>query len=352
MYGEKIVGKKLHQGVGSSFGSIVKNHVGVAQDNFVSSLISDSEICIKQVLSHYDDDLQQVLWEFMKDGKRLRPFILACITRMLNGDRAIAVRLAACVEIYHNATLIFDDVQDNSLMRRGKATLNARFGSGIAISYASVLRSMMIKPLTDLPAAYNSVFIYQWIHKVAILLSLGQYHEMMWSYRKDLHVSEKDYLEMARCKTGALIGLSALWGGISASSESIEKLFEFGCNLGIAYQIVDDIGNVDEKTKQKKDKYSDIYERKITLLVVHALEQNQEKWRNDLTTIFSKAEIMESDVLNVLQIFKDSYAIEYCRRVANQYVHNALNLLLEIPVSDSIFRDKFITEIKELFIHA
>jgi geranylgeranyl pyrophosphate synthase len=346
------VGKKLYQEMRNSFGSIVKNSVGIAQDNFISSLISDSEICIKQVLNQYDDDLQQVLWEFMNDGKRLRPFILACIARMLNGDRAIAVRLAASVEIYHNATLIFDDVQDNSMMRRGKPTLNARFGSGIAISYASVLRSMMTKPLTDFLPVNNSLHIYQWIHKVAILLSLGQYHEMMWSYRKDFHVSEKDYLEMARCKTGALIGLSALWGGISASSEEIEKLFEFGCNLGIAYQIIDDIGNVDEKTKQKKDKYSDIYERKITLLVVHALEENQVKWRNDLTTIFSKTEIMESDVLKVLQIFKDSHTIDYCRKVANHYVQNAIDLLLQIPVSDSIFRDKFITEIKELFIHA
>ena len=331
---------------------IGKNRMGVAQENFVSSLVSDSDLCIRQVLSQYDDDLQQVLWDFMKDGKRLRPFILACITRMLNGDKAIAVRLAASIEIYHNATLIFDDVQDNSLMRRGKATLNARFGSGIAISYASVLRSMMTKPLTDFLPANNSLYIYQWIHKVAILLSLGQYHEMMWSYRKDFHVSEKDYLEMARCKTGALIGLSALLGGMSGSNDEIEKLFEFGCNLGIAYQIIDDIGNVDVTSEQKKDKYSDIYEKKVTLLVVHALEQDQEKWRNDLTTIFSKTEITESDVLNVLRIFKDSSAMEYCREVANHYVHNAIGLLLQIPVSDSIFRDRFITEIKEIIINA
>src|SRR4030042_3434903 len=144
---------------------------------------------------------------------------------------------------------------------------------------------------------------------------------------------------MARCKTGALIGLSALWGGMSASSDATEKLFEFGSNLGSAYQIIDDIGNVDEKSKQKKDKYSDIYERKVTLLVVHALEQNQEKWRNEITTVFSKAEIMESDVLNILQIFKDSNSIEYCREVENRYVQNAIDLLLQIPVSDSMFRD-------------
>ena len=344
--------KKLYQQAGSSFGGIAKNRVGLTQDKFISSLISDSETCIRQVLSEYDDDLQQVLWEFMSNGKRLRPFVLACITKMLNGDREIAVRLAASIEIYHNATLIFDDVQDNSLMRRGKPTLNARFGTGIAISYASVLRSISTKPLTYLLSPNNTLLIYQWIHKVFMLLSLGQYHEMMWSYRKDLHISEKDYLEMVSCKTGALIGLSALWGGVSASSDATEKLFEFGSNLGIAYQIIDDIGNVDDKSKQKKDKYSDIYERKVTLLVLHALEQNQEKWRNDITTIFSKAEIMESDVLNILQIFNDSNSIEYCHEVANRYVQNAIDLLLQIPVSDSIFRDKFITEIKELFIHA
>ena len=122
--------KKLYPEEDITLRDIGKNRMGVAQENFVSSLVSDSDLCIRQVLSQYDDDLQQVLWDFMKDGKRLRPFILACITRMLNGDKAIAVRLAASIEIYHNATLIFDDVQDNSLMRRGKATLNARFGSG------------------------------------------------------------------------------------------------------------------------------------------------------------------------------------------------------------------------------
>lgn len=321
-------------------------------NNFVSSLISDSDICIQQVLSPYDDDLQKVLWEFMKDGKRIRPFILASVTKMLNGDRTLAVKLAASIEIYHNATLIFDDVQDNSLMRRAKPTLNARFGSGIAISYASVLRSLMTKPLIDVLPENESLQIYQWIHKVATLLSLGQYNEMMWSYRNDLKVSKQNYLEMVRCKTGALIGLSALFGGMTTSGNATEKLFEFGSNLGIAYQIIDDIGNVDVDSKQQKDKYSDIYERKITLLVVHVLEQNHSKWKNDISTIFSKHEINESDVLTILQIFEESDALAYCRNIANHYVSKAIDFLMQIPAADPIFRDKFINEIKELFIHA
>jgi geranylgeranyl pyrophosphate synthase len=324
----------------------------IAQENFVSNIVSDSEKCIKQILDQYDNDLKNVLWEFICDGKRLRPYILACTARMLNGDKEMAVRLAASVEIYHNATLIYDDVQDNSIMRRGKATLNARFGPGLAISYASVLRSMMTKPFTDLPTLNNSLQIYKWINKVAIMLSIGQYREMMWSYLKNLNVSEKDYLEMTKYKTGALIGLSALFGGMTASSDEIEKLFEFGYNLGIAYQILDDIGNVDTISTQQKDKFSDIYERKVTLLIVHSLTYNQEKWRKDLTTIFSKYEITEANVSHVLDIFQDTHALEYCRSMANFYVQNAIDLLLQIPASDSIFRNRFITEIREIFIHA
>ncbi len=330
----------------------MKNDVGVVQDTYISSLVSDSDLCTKQILSQLDDDLKNVLWEFMSDGKRLRPFILACISRMLNGDRTIAIKLAASVEIYHNTTLIFDDIQDNSLVRRGKPTINAQFGSEIAISFASVLRSMITKPFKDLLPVEKTLLLYQWINKVAVMLSLGQYREMMWSHLKDLNVSEKDYLEMARFKTGALLGLAALFGGISAYSNLIEKLFEFGCNLGIAYQIYDDIGNVDLNTKQHKDKFSDIYSRKITLLVVHTAEINNRKWKDDLLTVFSKDVIFESDVQKVLQMLRDSDAIEYSRNVANNYIKKAIDILMQIPESDSGFRERFINEIKEIFIHA
>lgn len=321
-------------------------------DNFISNFILDTDKCIRQVLSQYDQDLQDVLWEFIKDGKRIRPFILTGILEMLKGDRALGVRLAASVEIYHNATLIYDDIQDNSLMRRGKPTLHARFGPAIAISYASVLRSLMIKPIAESLPPDLSLQIYQWIHRVSTLLSLGQYREMMWAYKKDLQVSEKDYLDMVRYKTGSLIGLSGVFAAMTASKHEAEKLFEFGCNLGIAYQIIDDIRNIDTNSNQKKDKYSDIYERKVTLLVVHALGQNKSKWKNDLVAIFSQNEVKESDLTCVLQIFTDSCAIEYCRKVAENYVQKAIDLLLQLPGSDSNTRDKFITNIEEIFNHA
>jgi len=330
----------------------MNNGVEVTTNDMTDSFITDTELYIKQILSQFDYDLQSVLWEFMRDGKRLRPFILACISRMLNGDRAIAIRLATSVEIYHNTTLIFDDIQDNSLVRRGKPTVNAQYGSVVAISFASVLRSMITKPFTDLLPVEESLILYQLINKVAVMLSLGQFREMMWSYRKDFNISEKDYLEMARFKTGALLGLASHFGGISANSLHSETLFEFGCNLGIAYQIYDDIGNVDVKIKQHKDKFSDIYSRKITLLIVHSVESKNGKWKNDIMKIFSKDEITESDVQLLLQIFHDSDALDYSRGVADYYIQNAIDILMQIPESDPGFREIFINEIKEIFIHA
>lgn len=325
---------------------------GITQDNYISVLVADSDLFIKQILSELDDDLQKVLWGFMDRGKRLRPFILACVSRMLNGDREIALKLAASVEIYHNSTLIFDDIQDNSLLRRGRPTLFAQFGPGMSISYASVLRSMMTKTFANQLPVEDSLLVYQWIYKVAAMLSLGQYREMSWSYFNNLNISENDYLEMAKYKTGALLGLSALFGGISAKCKKIDELFEFGCNLGIAYQIYDDIGNVDEKQNQNKDKYSDITSKKVTLLTVHSIEHNNVNLKDELINIFSGNNLNESDVKRVLQIFKDSNALEYSYEIANTYLQNAISILRQIPDSDSVFREKFINQIKEIFRNA
>jgi geranylgeranyl diphosphate synthase type I len=324
---------------------------GVIQDPFISSFISQTDLLIKDTLNQLDNDLRNVLWEFMENGKRLRPYIVAGISNMLKGNRDFAVKLAACIEIYHNSTLIFDDIQDNSLLRRGKPTIHAQFGVGLAISFASVLRAMMTRTFANQLSADDSVLIYHWINKVAGMLSLGQFRELSWSSKNYLDITENDYIEMVRLKTGALIGLASLFGGISSNSNSIEELFEFGCSLGIAYQIYDDIKNVDKTSDQHKDKYSDIYSKKVSILIIHSI-QFDGKLKNILMNIFSKHEINESDTWQVLQIFQESKAIEYSRNIANEYLQKAIGSLMQVKESDSILRVKFINEIKEIFKYA
>ena len=283
----------------------------------------------------------------MEGGKRLRPYLLACIVRMLNGDKKIAVKLAASIEMYHNATLIYDDIQDNSLTRRGKPTLYSLFGSGMALSYASVLRSSMTKPFSDIHED-KYLQISQWVNHVASLLAIGQYTEMSWSYRQNFHVSEETYLEMVANKTGALIGLAATFGGIASSFPDVQKLFNIGCNLGIGYQILDDINNIDEIQSYKKDKYSDIYEKKITLLVIFIIKQGG-KDETFLRENYTKKNLTETNVLDIANIFETSGAINYCRKIAAGYIQQSIDALNDLELTDSNFTHIFVNNIKEVF---
>ena len=317
------------------------------EDEFISSVILEAESCIEEILTLYGTNLRSPLLEFMEGGKRLRPYLLACIVRMLNGDRKVAIKLAASIEMYHNATLIYDDIQDNSLIRRDKPTLYSLFGTGMALSYASVLRSSMAKPFSCIQED-KYLQVSQWINHAASLLAIGQYTEMSWSYRQNFHVSEETYLEMVANKTGALIGLAATFGGIASSFPDVQKLFNIGRNLGIGYQILDDINNIDGIQSYKKDKYSDIYEKKITLLVIFIIKQGG-KDKTFLRENYTKKNLTETDVLDIANIFETSGAINYCRKIAAGHIQQSIDALNNLELTDPNFTHIFVNNIKEVF---
>lgn len=321
------------------------------ESDIIPGILAQTDHYIHESLqSGLTEDLN-ILSEYLQGGKKLRPFILASFVEMLDGDRDIAARLAASVEMYHNATLIFDDIQDNSLIRRGKPTLNKRFGVGVALSYATVLRALITKPYNDHFPQDKFIHVSRWINKVAIMLSEGQLMEMLWAYNKEFNVSEALYLQMVRKKTGSLIGLSATFGGIASGFDDNELLFDIGCDLGIAYQIIDDIMNIENEADQYKDKYSDVYERKITLLVVHSVLAGK-KYENVLKHVFSKDEIDERDVSEVVDIFVQSGALKKSYRIANEYIDTAVHKIKSLPLSRQASTEKFINKIKVIFKNA
>lgn len=308
---------------------------------------------------HYiDESLQPGLAEnlnilsgYLKGGKKLRPFILASFVEMLDGDRDIAARLAASVEMYHNATLIFDDIQDNSVIRRGKPTLNKQFGVGVALSYATVLRALITRPYNNHISEDKFFHVSRWINKVAIMLSEGQLMEMLWAFNKEFNVSEELYLQMVRKKTGSLIGLSAAFGGIASDFEDNDLLFDIGCDLGVAYQIVDDIMNIESEAEQFKDKYSDVYERKITLLVAHSVLAGG-NFEDAVKRVYSQDEISEQNVSEVVNIFIQSGALKRSYQIANEYIDTAVFKIKNLPVSSQVATKKFINKIKVIFENA
>jgi len=320
------------------------------EEELESQIIRESQQCINQVLSNHDARLADTLLGFMQDGKNLRPFIVAYVAQMLNGDRFIAANLAASVEMYHNATLIFDDIQDNSLTRRGRPTLNAQFGVGLALSHATALRALMTQTYTNSIPDSSFLLVSKWVNRVAVALSMGQYCEMSWSNRRQFDVSARDYLQMARNKTGSLLGLSAVFGAIAADYPDLERLFEIGCDLGTAYQILDDISNI-KSGLATKDSYSDIIEKKITLMVLYVFERDENKSKT-LKAIYSKDHVTQLDIKEVVQILQTSGSIDYCSNIAFDYLNHALEQLTHLAYADKGVSDKFILKIKEVFQHA
>lgn len=328
----------------------MKNELFEEKNGIVPRILTQTGEYIQETLRGCSVDDSCVLIEYLNGGKKLRPFILASFVEILGGDNDIAARLAASVEMYHNATLIFDDIQDNSLVRRGRPTLNKRFGTGVALSYATVLRALITKPFTGSLVGEKFNDVSQWINKIAIMLSEGQLAEMLWAYKKQFDVSENEYLRMVKNKTGSLIGLAAVFGGIAASFEKKQVLFEIGCDLGVAYQILDDIANIKSDKRQLKDKYSDIHEKKITLLLLKAMRV--ENWSESLRHTYLKEQISEREVPAVVDIFERSGAIRECFEIAMSYVQRALEKLSHLPFADPDRLADFTNRIEDIFKNA
>lgn len=269
-------------------------------------------------------------------GKRTRSSLLLLTAKLFGGSKT-AVDLAASVELFHNFTLIHDDIVDNDEMRRGQPTLWKLWGMdhGINSGDAQLLltnRLLLEVAATDtkygLAAAQQLALYFQEICE-------GQYLDFELT-KKPLHdptVTHEAYLEMIRKKTAVLVGVSALAGGVSAGcdKEVAHKLFTYGESLGLAYQIVDDYVSVwGESQATGKRAYGDIIERKKTYPVLFTRDSGDTA---RLTALYEKKEALtDDDVHEVIELFEDSGAREATQAYVLTHVENARTAVQGLPI--------------------
>lgn len=265
-------------------------------------------------------------------GKRLRPILSLVSCDMFNGNIERAVVPAISLEMFHNFTLIHDDIMDKAPIRRGLDTVYKKWNQNIAILSGDTLFALAYEKLL----AYqndNLVDLIHLLNETAIGVCEGQQLDMNFETQADVSIDE--YIEMIRLKTAILIGACLKAGAIAAyaNKEHREKIYQYGVHIGLAFQLMDDLLDVyGDATKFGKTPGGDIRENKKTFLFLKALELANDEDRNKLLHYFSSIDFDEKEKFEAVRNIYDNYDIQQItQREMDDYYQKALQMLKEIP---------------------
>lgn len=292
----------------------------------MKDLITNFESFLESELIYSDPTnlYQPVKYILESGGKRLRPLITMNICDILSNDSIKALPASASLEIFHNFTLAHDDIMDNSLMRRGRETLHSKWNINTGILSGDVMLIISYEFLKK----YDDL-IYIELSKQLIetsrLLCEGQQYDIDFS-SQDI-VAEDKYFKMIQNKTAELIACSYKFGGIVSNTKDINKqiLYEIGLNLGIAFQLEDDLLDCfgDEK-KFGKRIGGDIIEKKKTLLYINTIQNLSKNQRIEFEKTFYSDELNEKSKINVIKTFyQDSGSVDYLKQKVKEYSDKA-----------------------------
>lgn len=287
---------------------------------------------------------QALRYYFDAGGKRIRPYLTMKFCKLFGGNPRLAFPICAAVEIIHQATLIHDDIEDQSKYRRGVKTLHAAFDIPTAITSGTHLISLAYLSLTELEIPKEDVTFFSSIFSELILKMIeGQYLDIENS--GDLSLSEVDYFETIRKKTGELLKIACIGGALISGKDRIilQKAGEYGINLGMAFQIQDDVLDITGKfIETGKSVGNDIKEGKVNLIVIHFLQQCSEKDKDKFLNVFGNNRVNYRNIKEVIKLFKKYDSIEYAKRKAIEFSTKAKNVLSEFNSFDNKSKDMLI----------
>lgn len=259
------------------------------------------------------------MWDLLdRGGKRWRPILFLTVVELLNKTPNDFLELAVVFELIHNATLIHDDIEDDSDTRRGKATLHKIYGVDIAVNVGDALYFLPLKILDKYSDKLSKEQISQ-IQKTYIdemvKLSIGQATDIAWhkGLVDGFSITEEEYLQMCAFKTGGLARMTCVVAAIvgGADERLIHSLGELGERLGVIFQIKDDILNITKnKLSEGKGLGEDITEGKISLPVIYArhnLLENKSKRLGEILLMHTKDKQL---ILEAISLIEEGEGIE------------------------------------------
>ncbi len=269
-------------------------------------------------------------------GKRLRPLMLLLSYNLFHDHIQNAMPAALAIEVFHNFTLLHDDIMDNADVRRNRETVHNVYGENAAILSGDVMAFLSYNYLLECKSEKLQETV-QLFTQTAIEVCEGQQFDMDFEERLD--VTENEYLEMIRLKTAVLLACGLKAGALlaNASNEMADQLYNFGINLGMAFQLQDDMLDTfgDQETFGKRIG-GDILSNKKTFLLIKALEKTSGKEKIELLGWISRKDFDENEkIQSVTRIYNQLNIIELVRNKVEFYFQEAMRLYADIPLDES-----------------
>lgn len=263
-------------------------------------------------------------------GKRIRPVTCLMGNELFDDIIADSWHVATAIELFHNFTLIHDDIMDKAPLRRGMKTVHTKYGDSTALLAGDVMLVVAYDHINKVQSGYIHKIMYLF-NKTAREVCEGQQLDM--DFEKRAYVSLNEYIRMIELKTSVLLAASLQMGAVlgGAGDANQHHLYEFGRNLGIAFQVQDDyLDAFGDPKKFGKQVGGDILSNKKTFLMIHALETATASQKQELVRLME--ENPADKVEKVLNVFRDCGVDEWALRLKQQYLDTAIQHLEDIAV--------------------
>ncbi len=266
-----------------------------------------------------------------RSGKMIRPGLVLLAGRCCGKITDEHIRIAAIVEMIHNATLLHDDVIDEGQRRRGQPTINSLWGNESAVLLGDFLLSRVFKICAELEPQVAGV-----IAAATIRICEGELRQIV--QRQNWQLSESEYVDIITEKSAALFSSCCYLGGLLAqgTEAQVRSLAAFGLNAGIAFQITDDLLDiVGDESKTGKTLGSDADKNKLTLAVIHLLRVVDEKEKNAVINSYLERKNTQYDMDALVETLSCYGSLEYARNRAQEFVAGAVRALADLQESDA-----------------
>ncbi|MBP1746994.1 MAG: octaprenyl diphosphate synthase [Deltaproteobacteria bacterium] len=297
-------------------------------ESTIQHLITTKIGFIKEIVNHI----------IRSGGKRVRPILIILTARLCGHKGEKHIPYAAIIEFIHTATLLHDDVVDNAQTRRGSSTANTVWGNEPSVLVGDFLFSKSF----ELMAHNGNEEIMRIMSEATTSLAEGEILELLKTC--DADTSEEEYFDIIKNKTASLFSAACEVGAIlgKVNQEKRAALRDFGYNLGMAFQLTDDVLDyVSYDAVLGKRVGTDLKEGKVTLPLIHALKSSAEKEKTYINTVLNNAKVTAKDFARVSKIINKYDGVEYTVNATRQFIENAkLNLNSFRP---SAYKESLIT---------
>ena len=327
------------------------------KDKEIVSFLKKVENKIDEYLDIQPEFIYKPIGEYIsRGGKRIRPIILYLSARASNPPNDLDstmenyINVSAIIEMFHNFTLIHDDIEDDSKLRRGKPTLHISHTLPVAINMGDALYTLVFNRLADIMDAHQFDRIFPMIVEGFQDVVNGQGTELEWYRMKKVDISEEEYFKMIEGKTASLISLSCRLGAVLSDNDIYKgDLATFGRSIGISFQIQDDILNLTGDVKHyKKEIGGDITEGKRTLMTAYAFKHISDTKKQRLKQILLSHTNDQNVIHEAIEIITQSGAIDYARKISEGYIDTAFESLNKLH--DSKYKS-LLHDVAEFFIN-